>query len=202
MILTMAKLTGNAIRIYDIGHLLNKPLSYFVTHCKRFTFIIRLCAAAKLTRITYYIETYQWRPVIISSDLGINFKIMTTKSEESELDTELQELYLVSKQWITDLEFLDSELDFLKKLAGHQQPDAVRAEEFAQLTGLAETYALLKCNIADYLHRLEPLITHSSGNFGLDLVEEYSQLQHRLKEVLRTCQEIRSTVFDRSRLSS
>ena len=124
---------------------------------------------------------------------------MTTKNEESELDTELQELYLVSKQWIADLEFLDSELDFLKKLTEHQQPDAVRAEEFAQIGGLAETYAALKSNITDYLHKLEPLITHASGNFGLELVEEYSQLQRRLKAVLHTCQEIRSTVFDRSK---
>jgi hypothetical protein len=128
--------------------------------------------------------------------------IMTTKNEENELDTELQELYLVSKQWIADLEFLDSELDFLKKLAGHQQPDAVRAEEFAQLKGLSETYAVLKCNITDYLRRLEPLITHAAANFGLDLVEEYAQLQRRLEEVLRTCQEIRSAVFDRSRPAS
>jgi hypothetical protein len=127
---------------------------------------------------------------------------MTTKNEESELDTELQELYLVSKQWIADLEFLDSELDFLKNLTGHQHPDAVRAEEFDQISGIAETYILLKNDINDYLHRLEPLITHADANFGMRLVEEYSQLQRRLKEILKSCHDIRSLVFDRSRPGS
>ena len=124
---------------------------------------------------------------------------MTTKKEEGELDTELQELYLVSKQWIADLEFLDSELDFLKKLTGHQRPGAVRAGEFARISGIAENYAALKTDITDYLHRLEPLITHTADDFGMRLVEEYSQLQRRLKDVLRNCHEIRNTVFDRSR---
>jgi len=122
-----------------------------------------------------------------------------TTNEESELDTELQELYLVSKQWIADLEFLDSELDFLKKLTGHQRPDAVRAEEFDQIAGLAKSYTALKSDMNDYLHRLEPLIMHDAYDFGLGLVEEYSQLQRRLKGLLRACHDVRRTVFDRSR---
>jgi len=124
---------------------------------------------------------------------------MTTKNEESELDTELQELYLVSKQWIADLEFLDSELDFLKKLTGHQRPDAVRVEEFDQIAGLAKSYAALKTDINDYLHQLEPLIMHAADDFGLGLVEEYSQLERRLKGLLRACHDVRRTVFGRSR---
>ena len=128
--------------------------------------------------------------------------IMITKNEEGELDTELQELYLVSKQWIADLEFLDSKLEFLKKLAGQQRPDAIRAEEFNQIAALDKSYTALKSDINDYLHQLEPLITHASGDFGLDLVEEYSQLQRRLKGLLRACHEVRRTVFDRSRRST
>jgi|SRR6185503_7232834 len=127
---------------------------------------------------------------------------MTTKKEESELDTELQELYLVSKQWIADLDFLDSELDFLIKLTGQQQSDTIRIEEFASIGDVAQTYGALKTDITDYLHRLQPLITHASEDFGLDLVEEYSQLQRRLKDVLRACQHIRTTVFDTSRHNS
>jgi DNA repair exonuclease SbcCD ATPase subunit len=124
---------------------------------------------------------------------------MTTRIEERELDTELQELYLVSKQWTADLEFLESELDFLKKLTGQQRPDAVRVEEFAQIADLAQTYAALTNSMTDYRRRLEPLITHIGGDFGLDLVEEYSQLQRRLKTILRDCHNIRNTVFDRSK---
>jgi hypothetical protein len=124
---------------------------------------------------------------------------MTTSTEERELDAELQELYLVSKQWTADLEFLDSELDFLKKLTGRQRPDAVRAEEFAQIADLTQTYAALTSSMTDYRRRLEPLITHAGGDFGLDLVEEYSQLQRRLKTILRDCHKIRNTVFDRSK---
>ncbi len=127
---------------------------------------------------------------------------MTTKKEEGELDTELQELYLVSKQWIADLDFLDSELDFLIKLTGQQQSDTIRVEEFARIGDIAQTYGALKTDITDYLRRLQPLITHASKDFGLDLIEEYSQLQQRLKSILLACHEIRTAVFDTSRHNS
>lgn len=127
---------------------------------------------------------------------------MTTKKEEGELDTELQELYLVSKQWIADLDFLDSEIDFLRKLTDQQQRDAIRIDEFARIGEFEQIYAKLKTDITGYLHRLQPLIIHATEDFGLDLIEEYSQLQRRLKEVLRACQEIKIIVFDASRHNS
>jgi hypothetical protein len=124
---------------------------------------------------------------------------MKTKMEEDELDTELQELYLESKQWITDLEYLDNELEFLKRLVNDQRPDAVRAEEFARLEATGNSYNELKQDMAAFLHKLEPLITHTSRNYTLDLIETYAQLQYRLGGMLFACHELRSTILDRSK---
>jgi chromosome segregation ATPase len=83
---------------------------------------------------------------------------MTTAIEDSELNTELQELYLEAKQWITDLDFLDSELSFLKKLTANLSAQADQKQEVEKLTGLEKTYYDLKNEMHNYLHQLEPLI--------------------------------------------
>jgi hypothetical protein len=124
---------------------------------------------------------------------------MTTAIEDSELNTELQELYLVSKQWIADLEFLDSELDFLQKLADNHSNRAIRSEELAMLGEMEKTYGDLKTDILNYLHQLEPLITEKQRNFDLCLIETYTQLKQRLSEVLLNCIVVKNAVFEYSK---
>lgn len=124
---------------------------------------------------------------------------MTTTIEEGELNTELQELYLVNKQWIADLEFLDNELVFLKKLAGGHTDTVVQKQESENLGRIEKSYLDLKADMLDYLHKLQPLITGAVKDFNLDLIEDYTALKQRLSGVLLNCQAVKATVFDNSK---
>lgn len=131
--------------------------------------------------------------------MDINLKIMTTAIEDSELNTELQELYLEAKQWITDLDFLDSELLFLKKLSGTMPVQANKKEEIEKLSGIEKAYTSLKEEMYAYQHQLEPLIAQKKENFTLGLIETYTHLKWRLDEILHGCQTVKKSIFDHSK---
>ncbi|MDR3697724.1 hypothetical protein [Mucilaginibacter sp.] len=124
---------------------------------------------------------------------------MTTAFEDSELNTELQELYLEAKQWIADLDFLDSELAFLNKLTGNMTVHAAQKHEVEKLNGIEKAYLGLKEEMHAYLHKLEPLIAQKKENFNIDLIETYTHLKWRLDEVLHSCQTVKNSVFDHSK---
>ena len=98
---------------------------------------------------------------------GHKFEIMTAATiEDNELNAELQELYLVNKQWLSDLEFLDTELGFLTKLAANNATTRVRTEELNTLRDIENTYVVLKKDMLEYLHQLEPLISCEKERYG------------------------------------
>ena len=131
--------------------------------------------------------------------MDINLKTMTTAIEDSQLNTELQELYLEAKQWMTDLDFLDSELAFLNKLTANLAIQAEKEEEIEKLTGIEKVYLSLKGEMYAYLHGLEPLITQKKENFNLGLIETYTHLKWRLDEVLHGCQNVKNSIFDHTK---
>ena len=126
---------------------------------------------------------------------------MTTAIENSELNTELQELYLQAKQWIADLDFLDSELVFLNKLTTILPLPTDRKKDIKKLAGVEKAYIVLKEEMVSYLHQLEPLITQKNGDFTLGLIETYTHLKSRLDEVLHDCQTVKNSVFIQSKHS-
>jgi hypothetical protein len=124
---------------------------------------------------------------------------MTTAIEDGELNTELQQLYLESKQWIADLDFLDSELAFLKKLAENLTSESTKKEDIEKLAGIEKIYTGLKEDMQNYLRQLGPLITRKNEVFDLSLVETYSALKVRLNDVLNNCQSVKITIFGQSK---
>ena len=131
--------------------------------------------------------------------MDIILKTMTTAIEDGELNTELQELYLEAKQWIADLDFLDSELVFLNKLTANIVVQAGKKVEIEKLSGLEKTYLGLKEEMNAYLHQLEPLITEKKEDFDLGLIETYTHLKWRLDEVLHSCQTVKNSIFGHSK---
>ena len=123
---------------------------------------------------------------------------MTTAIEDNELDDELQELYLVNKQWLSDLEFLDTEVEFLTKLAANNAITIVRTEELNNLHDIENTYVSLKKDVLAYLHQLEPLIVAEKKDLDMAFIENYSQLKKRLDEIFQICQVARKEIFGHS----
>ncbi len=121
---------------------------------------------------------------------------MTTAIEDNELNAELQELYLVNKQWLSDLEFLDTELEFLTKLAASNPVAVVRTEELNNLLDIKNSYRGLKKDILSYLHELEPLIVEKHKDFNLLLIEKHAQLKDRLAEIFKSCVSAKRRIFE------
>jgi len=121
---------------------------------------------------------------------------MTIAVEDSQLEAELQELYLVNKQWLSDLEFLDTELEFLRKLAATASVAVVRNEELNSLYIIEDSYAFLKKDLTVYLHKLEPLIKGKSKQPDLKLIEGYAQLKTRFAEMFEQCGKLKKEIFE------
>lgn len=128
---------------------------------------------------------------------------MTTVIEDNELNTELQELYLKSKEWISELEFLESDLDFLKKLFGRTFSPMIKNDDYEEIAKIllkaakVETTQLeLKKQIVDYLHKLESLIVEMKQNFDISIVETHYQLELELKRVIQEYKSVKKIVFE------
>ena len=121
---------------------------------------------------------------------------MKTIVEDDELNTELQELYLVNKKWISDLAFLDSELEYLKKL--FQMPSVVQFSEqdLEMLLKLDISHTDLKNDVTLYMHQLELLIVDPEHKLNVGLIEIYSKLESRLGEILFNFRTLRATALE------
>ncbi len=116
--------------------------------------------------------------------------------EDKELDAELQELYLTGKQWLADMDFLGTELDFLKKLSKRSTNRTISNPLAAKLVFIEKSSAELKRDVLAYLHELEPLITSRQKNIKLNLIEINSCLRQRLVQVLTDFHSARKALFD------
>ena len=127
---------------------------------------------------------------------------MKTEIEEIELNTELQELYLKSKQWIAEIDFFQLDLEFLKK---HIERNLSRladdkdfvcsSESLRKITSTAKLQADLKVRIIKYRGDLEPLITQSNQVIDLSLIENYNQFELELANILFRLGEIKTLAF-------
>jgi hypothetical protein len=120
---------------------------------------------------------------------------MKTAIEDIELNTELQELYLVNKQWLSDLQFLDTELEFLRKLAANNPVAVIRTEELNNLLDVKNSFNVLKKDIMTWLTELEPLIVAKHKDFNFLLIEKYAQLKERLAEIFKLCVTTKKRIF-------
>lgn len=127
---------------------------------------------------------------------------MTTVIEDNQLSTELQELYLISKHWISDLEFFDKDLQIVEKLFGGTFSGLTKQEGSENIAILKLNIATLehkgngiKASVLNYMHSLEPLIANTSGHFDLSLVETHSQLEIEIGELVHSFQAIKQQIF-------
>ena len=127
---------------------------------------------------------------------------MTTVIEDSELSSELQELYLKTKHWISDVEFVENELRFLKLLFSKKFPQVFKSADFEDIAELLKkidkidtTLPKLKSNILVYMNTLESLIVEVKQNMDVSLIENHTKLEFELNGVLQAFQNLKGMVF-------
>lgn len=121
---------------------------------------------------------------------------MTTVIEDNELDTELQELYLKNKQWITDLDFFEKELQFLKdfqkkKLAILSDKYGEGIEISVRIYNAQTYYTDLKENLFNFSRQIEDLIKKPKQGFSMSLIDTYAALELKIHTATRAFRKVK-----------
>jgi hypothetical protein len=127
---------------------------------------------------------------------------MTTSIEDNELNTELQELYLIGKQWLTDLDFFEPEMGFLIKLhkTAVQSPDK---DDFTErLDKLRDSYGHLKNDIRKFINVLGVLVVASEKKIAFSFLADHISLKLKIEKLLKAFQEERKAIFNLSIVNS
>jgi len=109
---------------------------------------------------------------------------------EQQLSSELQELYLENKQWLSDLLFLEDEAAFFQKLFESVLSSAVKENLVteilfinASLKQLEERREEQKELILKHQHLLENLIKDQSKKIGLNLIIDNGKIIEEIKSL-------------------
>ncbi len=123
--------------------------------------------------------------------------------KDTDLNAELQELYLVGKQWLNDLDFLTVELAFIKKRVGEAfQPLLKRNEDIKMAKLLSTTiniddaHLLLIADIKQFLLDIECQLEREEGEFDLRLMVRYEQLIEELAGLMQAYKLVKSKMFE------
>ncbi|MCX2452319.1 hypothetical protein OQX61_13680 [Pedobacter sp. PLR] len=111
---------------------------------------------------------------------------MTTTIEDNALSAELQELYLITKQWSSDLQFISDESDILKKLSKKPLEPEVKKKHALLFSSLEQQLVKLKLKVIHLQKRLEPLTYGPIKEIKLSLIEEQQLLKSEMEEILLT----------------
>ena len=113
---------------------------------------------------------------------------MKTIIMDEQLEYELQELYLLSKHWTSDINFVEDEVrilkDILDKYLGRMGDlQAKEAENFEKILIQQDAVILdLKNKIQEFLKFVEPYINDSKKEIGLNFIEKFSSLGADIRE--------------------
>ncbi|MBD1386740.1 hypothetical protein IDJ75_15765 [Mucilaginibacter rigui] len=116
---------------------------------------------------------------------------MNTEIKDEVLAVELQELYLTAKQWLSDLDFLESEERFLRNQLALSASGNILNNLTARLNEVGSARQKLNDSTHEFLNKLEGLIVLSEIVITLQLVEEFISLQTAVAGALNTLKSIK-----------
>ena len=127
---------------------------------------------------------------------------MKTIIQDSELEDELQELYILSNHWISDIHFEEDEIRFLKKIINNYLVPGLKSgqlDEIADfnktLTRQDENIANLKNKIAGLLKFIGGLVNDSNAEIRIDLVEKFAALEAEMKTLFESVKQVKKLLF-------
>ena len=119
---------------------------------------------------------------------------MTIKLEDIHLETEPQELYIISKRWISDLEFFIQDIGFLKRLfinsflqGGDNIMQTIREIEDRSIR--------VKNNIISHLYLLQPLIDKTNQTYQESIIEIHASLKSEMDALLHSFKSAKQMIF-------
>lgn len=127
---------------------------------------------------------------------------MTTSIEDNELNTELQELYLIGKQWLTDLDFFEPEMAFLIKLHKNAVQSPEKDDFTERLDKLRDSYEHLKNDARQFIDVLGILVVASEKKIAFSFLADHISLKLKIEKLLQAFQTERKAIFSLSIVNS
>ncbi|NHA03358.1 hypothetical protein G7092_06115 [Mucilaginibacter sp. HC2] len=127
---------------------------------------------------------------------------MSTISTDSQLEYELQELYILSQHWLQDLSFLEDEMHFFKNILRKYQETGTLNEvpsKAQDLTAKIREQELhlesLKIMVPEFLRFLEPFIGGQRKEMDLGFLEKYNKLETALRTLFAAIKATKQELF-------
>jgi hypothetical protein len=130
----------------------------------------------------------------IINQLGINFTyikstVMKTLLEDTDLEYEIQELYILSKHWMSDINFIEDEIRILKDILNKYLIDMgnlqiKEARNFDRILVKQDAIILdFKVRILELLKFIEPFVNGAKEDIGINLIEKFTKLEAQINSL-------------------
>lgn len=132
----------------------------------------------------------------------IIMKATIINQNDSELENELQELYILCKHWLEDISFMEYETGFFKKVIQRFEINntAKQKSEISVLNSKIQEQelhlSLIKAKIPEFLEFLKPYLKNTDKVMSSDFLEKYNTLEAELKELFKTIKATKMELFD------
>jgi len=126
---------------------------------------------------------------------------MKTTKQDPQLETELQELYILSKHWTSDINFAEDEIRILKDvLKKHIIPNdnlqLAEANDFYKMLVLQDTIvADTKRKVSEFLQFIKPFVTGAENEIGINLIEKFSVLNTDIQDLLDSVRQVKKSLY-------
>lgn len=116
---------------------------------------------------------------------------------DTELEYEVQELYILAKYWLKDISFAEDELHFFKNLLKKCGDDpSVDQQKFGEKIREQEhNIANLKIAVPQFLEYLKPYIKDPKKEMDLSLLEKYNGLDDEIKILFEAVKTTKKELF-------
>jgi hypothetical protein len=129
-------------------------------------------------------------------------KPITNLPPDTELETELQELYILAKHWLQDISFMEEELQFFKNILQKYQHTGVlnaslsKHVEFSQKIEKQEMQLnALKTKIPVFIAFLEPFIGNLKAGIDINFLTRHNALETELQELFTAVRATKKDLF-------
>ncbi|NHA02603.1 hypothetical protein G7092_02280 [Mucilaginibacter sp. HC2] len=125
---------------------------------------------------------------------------MSYLSPDTELETELQELYILARHWQDDISFLEDEARFFRNILMKYDDIATEsigtAAEFRQkIEGQEKQLEALRSAVPEFLLFLEPYLGNDKKTMDLTFLDRYNELQNGLTALFAGIKKTKKELF-------
>lgn len=121
--------------------------------------------------------------------------------DNTELDCELQEIYMICSHWKTDIDFVKDEIRFLKNTLDKYKTCVIGTQlsKLSQFRKIIEYEAgkvqETETKIFEFLKLMGPIVKDTKNDFGLDVLEKYNKLETNIKSITNYVLLVKRLVF-------